>query len=66
MLAVELMLPSEQVANIEEGESSEKLTVPVGAAEPDPDWRSLTVTVHESPVPTTMDDKVQLMRVAVV
>jgi len=44
----------------------EKLTEPEGAVEPDPDWRSLIVAVHESPVPTTMEDEVQLMKLAVV
>src|SRR6267378_5076525 len=66
LLAVELTLPSEQVANIEEGESREKLTEPEGAVEPDPDWRSLIVAVHESLVPTTIEDEMQLMKLAVV
>jgi hypothetical protein len=57
---------SEQVANIEEGESREKLTVPEGAVELDPDWRSFTIAVHKSLDPTMIEDDVQLMKLAVV
>ena len=65
LLAVELTPLSEQVANIEEGESRERLTEPEGAVEPDPDWRSLIVAVHESLVPITIEDETQLMKLAV-
>ena len=40
--------------------------VPEGAVELDPDWRSLIVAVHESLVPTTIEDETQLMKLAVV
>lgn len=54
-----------QLAKTDDVESSETLTVPDGAVELGPDVASLTVTVHESPVPTTTEDDAQLMKLAV-
>ena len=59
------MLASWQLARKDDGESSEALTVPDAGVELGPDVTSLTVTVHESLVPTTTEDDAQLMKLAV-
>lgn len=65
LLAVALMLASWQLAKKDDGESSEALTVPDAGVEFGPDVTSLTVTIHESLVPTTTEDDAQLTKVAV-
>lgn len=53
------------MANKDEGESREKLTVPDAGEEPVPDTTSLTVAVHASLAPTITEDDAQLMTLVV-
>lgn len=59
------MLVSWQLAKMDEGESREKFTVPDAEVELGPELTSLTVTVHESLVPTTTEGDAQPMKLAV-